>query len=120
LTASPTSGQLPLEVDFDGSGSSDPDASDTLSYRWDFGDGSPAETTTTPKTSHTYSTKGTYTASLRVEDNHGSVSDAATVRISVGNEAPTPVVESPPATLLFGVGQQITLRVHCKTLTVSG
>ena len=110
VTANPTSGQLPLTVDFDGSTSNDPDAADTLSaYLWDFDDGSPTETTTTPTTSHTYSTKGTYTASLRVRDNHGALSDPATVRIDAGNEAPTPVIESSPADLLFKVGQQITL-----------
>ena len=82
VTANPTFGTLPLTVEFDGSTSNDPDAADTLSaYLWDFKDGSPIETTTTPKTSHTYSTKGTYTASLRVRDNHGEVSEPATVRI---------------------------------------
>jgi glucose/arabinose dehydrogenase/PKD repeat protein len=109
LTASPTSGSVPLAVDFDGSGSSDPDAGDTLSYLWSFGDGSGTQTTTTPTTSHTYSTKGTYTASLRVQDNHGALSDPATVRIDAANEAPAPSIGSPSADLLFGVGQQITL-----------
>jgi PKD repeat protein len=109
LAASPTSGRLPLTVNFDGSGSGDPDAGDTLSYHWNFGDGTPTETTTTPMTNHTYSTKGTYTASLRVEDNHGALSDPATVRIDAGNEAPTPVITSPAADLLFVVGKQIML-----------
>ncbi len=110
VTANPTSGPSPLTVDFDGSGSSDPDSGDTLtSYLWDFGDGSPTQTTTTPTTSHTFSTNGTYTASLHVKDNHGALSEAATVRIDAGNEAPTPVIESPSANLLFRVGQQITL-----------
>lgn len=110
VTANRTSGPSPLAVDFDGSGSSDPDAGDTLtSYLWDFGDGSATQTTTAPTTSHTYSTNGPYTASLRVRDNHGALSDPATVRIDVGNEAPTPVIESPSADLLFRVGQQITL-----------
>jgi len=109
VTANPTSGPSPLAVDFDASGSSDPDIGDTLtSYLWDFGDGSPTQSTT-PTTTHTYSTKGTYTASVRVEDNHGALSEAATVRIDAGNEAPTPLIESPPANLLFRVGQQITL-----------
>ena len=109
VTANPTSGPSPLAVDFDASGSSDPDAGDTLTYLWDFGDGSPTQTTTTPTTTHTYSTEGTYTASLHVRDNHGALSDAATVRIDAGNEAPNPVIESPSADLLFRVGQQITL-----------
>jgi PKD repeat protein len=113
VTANPTFGTLDLTVNFDGSTSNDPDAADTLSaYVWDFGDGPPTETTT-PTTSHTYSTKGTYTASLRVRDNHGALSDPATVRIDAGyeapNEAPNPVIESPPAEQLFKVGDQITL-----------
>jgi PKD repeat protein len=109
LTANPTSGPLSLTVDFDASGSSDPDTGDTLSYIWNFGDGSESQTTKIPTTSHTYSTEGAYTASLRVEDNHGALSDPATVRIDPGNEAPTPVIESPSANLLYRVGQQITL-----------
>jgi glucose/arabinose dehydrogenase len=109
VTANPTSGPLPLAVKFDGSGSDDPDAGDTLSYRWDFGDGSPTQTTSIPTASHTYSTEGTYTVSLRVRDNHGALSEAATVRIDAGNKAPTPLIGSPSAGLLFRVGQQIML-----------
>ena len=108
IAANPTSGSLPLTVNFDGSGSDDPDAGDTLSYVWDFGDGTTTETTN-PMTSHTYSTKGTYTASLRVRDSQGALSDAATVRIDAGNEAPNPTISSPSADMLFRVGQQITL-----------
>jgi glucose/arabinose dehydrogenase len=108
IAADKTSGPVPLSVKFDGSGSSDPDNGDTLSYVWHFGDGS-TETTTTPTTSHTYSTKGTYTASLQVRDNHGAVSDPDAVRIDAGNEAPEPTIGSPSADLLFKVGKQITL-----------
>src|SRR5918995_3273550 len=110
VVANPTYGPLPLEVTFDGSGSSDPDTGDTLTkYIWDFGDGTPDQTTTTPTTSHIYSTNGTYTASLHVEDNQGLRSGAAEVRIYPGNEAPTPVIDSPSADMLFRVDEQITL-----------
>ena len=48
VVANPTSGPLDLIVNFDGSGSSDPDTGDTLtSYIWDFGDGSSTTQTTT-------------------------------------------------------------------------
>jgi glucose/arabinose dehydrogenase/PKD repeat protein len=111
VTATPTSGPSPLAVDFDGSGSNDPDAGDTLTYLWDFdGNGTTDQTTTTPTTSHTYSTDGAYTASLRVRDNQNTVSDTATVRIDAGNGVPVPVIESPVADLLFKVGQDIALR----------
>jgi glucose/arabinose dehydrogenase len=109
VAASPTSGSLPLRVGFDGSGSGDPDAGGTLSYLWNFGDGSAAQTTTAATVSHAYSVKGTYTASLRVRDNHGALSDPATVRIDAGNRAPNPAIGSPSADLLYRVGQQITL-----------
>ena len=45
-TAAPTSGTAPLAVNFDGSGSSDPDAGDTISYSWDLnGDGTFGDST---------------------------------------------------------------------------
>ena len=34
-TTTPSGGDVPLTVDFDGTGSSDPDAGDSLTYAWD-------------------------------------------------------------------------------------
>ena len=107
MSADPTSGSLPLNVAFDGSQSSDPDG-DALSYLWDFGDGSQIQTKDTPMTSHTYSTSGTYTATLMVRDTSGA-EDAATVRIDAGNAAPAPTIASPAPDKLFTVGEKITL-----------
>jgi PKD repeat protein len=53
-------------VEFDGSASSDPDAGQTLSFSWDFGDGV-SGTGATP--SHTYPVSGNYVVSLTVTDN---------------------------------------------------
>ena len=40
ISATPTTGSAPLTVNFDGTGSTDPDPTDTLSYAWDLdGDG---------------------------------------------------------------------------------
>ena len=53
--ASPSYGDVPLEVSFDDSGSNDPDMGDAVtSYLWDFGDGSPAVETTTSTANHAY------------------------------------------------------------------
>jgi glucose/arabinose dehydrogenase/fibronectin type 3 domain-containing protein len=109
VTAAPTSGAVPLAVSFNGSASTDPDTGDTLTYIWDFGDGSQVATTTSPTTSHTYTTAGTFTATLTVRDNHGSVSPAAQARIDPGNTAPQVTINTPTVSDRFAVGQAITL-----------
>lgn len=76
LIAIPTSGNLPLAVDFNGGGSSDANAGDTIaSYRFDFGDGSPSVTQATPTISHTYYQAGQFTAQLTVRDSRGLASN---------------------------------------------
>ncbi|MBA3242445.1 MAG: PKD domain-containing protein, partial [Acidobacteria bacterium] len=82
LSASPTSGPAPLNVNFDGSASSDPDAGDSIvEYTFNFGDGSATETRTVAAfgsgaalTSHTYTAPGTYRATLTVKDSAGNTS----------------------------------------------
>src|SRR5205809_2630653 len=86
LTASPSSGRPPLTVNFDDSGSYDPDTApppDTIaSYTFNFGDGSAAVTRTTPTISHRYQHAGTYAARLTVTDSRGLQSaNTATVVI---------------------------------------
>lgn len=55
LSASPTQGNVPLTVAFDGSSSIDTDAGDHVgSYTFDFGDGSAVVTQSSPTISHTY------------------------------------------------------------------
>lgn len=61
----PTSGIEPLVVSFSSAGTGDADGS-IVSYNWDFGDGSPDATTA--NASHTYTTPGTYEATLTVTD----------------------------------------------------
>src|SRR5216117_1193853 len=82
--AAPMSGVAPLAVSFSSAGSSDPDGT-IQSYSWAFGDGT---TSALSNPSHTYSTKGNYTATLVVTDNRGLRSPAVTVTITVTNEAP--------------------------------
>ena len=64
----PTIGFAPLPVQFNAA-ATDPDAGDTVSYSWDFGDGSPASTQQNP--THTYTTPGEKTAKLTVSDGKG-------------------------------------------------
>ena len=78
FTATPDSGQAPLEVEFDASASHDPDGTITA-YDWDFGDGGTGSGATV---SHAYEEPGSYTAQLTVTDNHHAV-DTATATITV-------------------------------------
>lgn len=75
----PTSGIAPLAVSFSSAGSYDPDGT-VVSYDWDFGDGT---TSTAMNPVKTYSTPGTYVASLVVKDNSGLASAADTVTIII-------------------------------------
>jgi PKD repeat protein len=99
-TASPTSGTAPLAVNFDGSGSSDPDAGDTISYSWDLnGDGTFGDSTV-QKPSFTYTTAGTYTAVLRVTDNHNASTLSTPITITVNPATTTTFGTTTPGTLV--------------------
>lgn len=67
-TGSPLQGEAPLTVDFDASGSSDPDGTIT-SFDWDFDDG---DTATGQTPSHTFDSEGTFQVTLTVTDNQGN------------------------------------------------
>jgi PKD repeat protein len=88
-TATPDHGKVPLTVAFNSASSTDPDGT-IVSRSWDFGDGSPLDTTTNP--THQYATVGPYTATLTVTDNSG-VTDTANVLVTV-NPDQSPVARA--------------------------
>jgi len=94
VSATPQSGNAPLEVSFMGGNSLDDVG--IVSYAWDFGDGNTSEEI---NPTHTYNTTGTYTASLTVTDGEG-LTNTATINIVVtedgGNQAPVAVASSSP------------------------
>jgi glucose/arabinose dehydrogenase/PKD repeat protein len=105
-TADPRFGAVPLTVNFDGTGSSDPDG-DPLTYAWDFqGDGVVDSTAAAP--TFTYSTAGTVHARLTVRDSSGAA-NSTTVRIDPGNTPPAVTIDSPAAGTRFAVGEQFVL-----------
>ncbi|MFO7956539.1 MAG: PKD domain-containing protein [Candidatus Brocadiia bacterium] len=94
-TATPKSGTAPLEVSFDGSGSTDSDGT-IASYTWDFGDGS---TATGATFTHTYSDAGSYAATLTVTDDDGATGSASvTVTVEMANEPPEASATATPTT----------------------
>ena len=93
ITATPSNGLSPLTVTFSSQGSSDPDADTTLTYAWNFGDGT---TSTQANPSRTYTTNGAYDVTLTVSD--GAKTGQATKRIIVGSTAPTAQILTPSTT----------------------
>src|SRR6202008_856034 len=66
---------------------SDPDG-DTLTYDWDYGDGSAHSATQNP--THAYATAGTYTAKVTVSDGKGGTKDdTLSITVVQPNRAPT-------------------------------
>src|SRR5206468_8536975 len=94
-SGNPLTGPVPLTVTFSAAGSSDPDVGDTLTYVWNFGDGSPEASTSALTIPHTYTTAGTFTAVLVARDNHGTPSVPVGVEVQPGNTPPVPVIDTP-------------------------
>jgi uncharacterized repeat protein (TIGR01451 family) len=104
-TASPASGLAPLNVSFDGRGSSDPE-NGPLSYAWDLdGDGA-LDDSTSATPSRTYTSTGNVAVRLRVTDPSG-LWDEDVVVVSVGNTAPTAAISTPTLATTWEVGEQI-------------
>jgi PKD repeat protein len=90
VTAGPTqTGNEGTAVQFSGTASG---GSGTLSYSWNFGDGSTATGSLSP--SHTYLTRGTYTATLTVTDTAGHTSSNTTT-VTVNDVVPTVNIGGP-------------------------
>jgi len=77
----PYAGRRNVSVAFDGGRSSDSDGS-VVSYAWDFGDGTQGAGI---NPTHSYASAGSYSVTLRVTDNAGITSAAATASVSISN-----------------------------------
>ena len=104
--ADPRSGAVPLTVQFDGSGSSDPDAGSSLTYAWDLDADGAFDDATIVDPARTYTAAGQLVVRLRVTDDQGAPSVASVV-VSPGNHAPVATVSAPSPALLWGVGDVV-------------
>lgn len=109
LVATPNTGNQPLMVELDASGSSDPEDGTDLQYSFDFGEGAGfgawGADPTPPQ--NEYDSVGVYTAKVKVKDQNGKESTAATATITVTNTPPvadltaTPDSGAPPLEVQF-------------------
>ena len=94
MSAVPSSGDAPLGVTFDAAGSSDQEGG-IASASLDFGDGSSASTGSTV---HTYTTPGSYTATLTVADEDGATdATTQTITVTTPNQKPHAEFTADPA-----------------------
>ncbi len=106
IDADPTNGPVPLTVQFDGSGSSDPDDGATLFYAWDLDGDGQYDDAFLPQASRTYSAIGDVTVGLRVTDDDGAGTTTSVV-VSAGNSVPTATIATPLASVTWRVGDAI-------------
>ncbi len=88
----PYEGSVYQLITFDGSESSDSDGTIT-GYRWDFDNDGTYDTDwlTTPTTTHSYSSAGTYILKLEVKDDGGATATNTTTATISGEEKSSPV-----------------------------
>ncbi|MFC8569265.1 ThuA domain-containing protein [Streptomyces sp. NPDC057245] len=104
-SADKTSGAAGLKVKFTAT-AADADSPD-LTYAWDFGDGTKGEGLTP---THKYKEVGTYTATFTATDPEGNTGNAS-VRIVVGNTAPTVKIDVPGNGALAAFGDPVPFKV---------
>ncbi len=84
ITVSNTAGPIPLEVEFSGSSSTDPE-DDAMTFAWNFGDGTSSHGI---NAKHSFTTVGEYEVTLTVTDSSGASSTVKTA-ISALESTPT-------------------------------
>jgi len=94
-----------LTVTVDASSSYDLDG-DQLTFRTDYGDGTPAQSG--PVTQHRYAAAGRYPVTVTVTDPLGAVGRQS-LTVTPQNHTPTLTLTAPPASRTFAVGEPVTL-----------
>ena len=107
VATSPTSGQAPLTVSFDGTGSIPAQVGDTLTYAWDLDADGEYDDSTLPQPSFTYDVGGTYEVRLRVSDQRGASDISDPITVTVNNDPPVATITAPLASLTWRVGDTI-------------
>ena len=104
--AVPATGNSPLLVSLNASGSSDSGGL-ALTYAWDLDGDGQFDDATTAATSFTYTVAGQVTPRVRVTNSAG-LSDIAAATVLVSESYPTATIVTPGSALTWGVGDVVT------------
>jgi PKD repeat protein len=114
FAASPTSGFIPLEVDF--SDLSTP-ADFIITWHWDFGDGNESFE---QNPTHTYTESGSFTVSLTITDSDNDSDTMTKENYITVTQNPNPVFQINPVSLNFGYTQLNSTKTLSVTVTNYG
>ena len=99
-------GTTPLALDLNSDGSMDPTPGGSITYEWDFGDGSPKSTAANPQ--HTFTAAAgvgkSYTVKLKVTDNGGATTETSRL-VSVNNTPPVVQITVPANNSKYPIDQ---------------
>ncbi|MBL7258330.1 PQQ-dependent sugar dehydrogenase [Actinoplanes sp. LDG1-01] len=109
VSATPTSGQAPLTVQFSSAGTTDPDG-DALKYAW-YLDNDNKVDSTAPNPTFTFTANGDYRPTLKVTDSTGR-SASAEVILPVGTAAPVVEFVTPQEGQPFAFGDTVNFEVR--------
>ena len=107
INADVTSGSIPLTVNFNSTGTTDPNGDTSFTYAWDFQSDGIVDATTA-ETNYTFTSPGTYIVKLAVSDGNGGVG-VQNMTIHAGNHPATFHFNSPPDGGFVGWGDDITI-----------
>eukprot|EP01084_Bolivina_argentea_P101890 182614_1 len=99
LSSNPTTAKINQPVDFDASKSHDCDHEPCVKYTFDFGDGSPKESSNKPIVPHKYQHPGSYPVTVEILDKYGKTGKASCTQRIIDPKNPTKM-DPPYAQLL--------------------
>jgi PKD repeat protein len=113
-TSTFTASAAGLTVTFDASTFSGTQTTAPASFQWNFGDGTPVQTTTSVTITHVYATSGTYVVNLALLDAQGVAGKVLSQNVTV---TPLPINPAPPVAQFAAAANGLSVGVDASLST---